>query len=472
VSDPNYNDVGLLLHFDGTDGSTTFTDDSSNGLTVTAHGNAQVDTAQSKFGGASLLLDGTGDYLTVADNAALDLGSGDFTIEAWIRPASLASKFPIYSQDGDVLGAAPVSIYVDTDGSVVLEQDAWPTVISSSGAVVVNAWQHVALVRDYWGDVSVYVDGISRGLSGAGGAYTSTEGHNIGALLVYGSFTDYADGHIDDLRITPGVERYTGNFTPPTAAFPNSAAAIGSDVRVSLESPLGAPESTITIRPPSDIRVSLPSPVGLPSAVLEMAKAAFVSLPSPLAPPKASVLCDFTSLITDTTERYVVQLTGNPVVSVPVSSWQATVQKGQQSFLQVVVPAASQYLSELSSRLSTGEFIVLRETEIDGQTVRSEMARARIDDVTINEGPTNSTATVRGYTTAFDDSVSAQTVTLRKVRSRSQTLGGASRVRCSIDWLLRPGQTVTDGEVTFDVAYINYFVPTVGDSYMDVGTRG
>ena len=47
----------LLLHCNGTDGSTTFTDEI--GKTVTANGNAQIDTAQSKFGGASGLFDGT-----------------------------------------------------------------------------------------------------------------------------------------------------------------------------------------------------------------------------------------------------------------------------------------------------------------------------------------------------------------------------------------------------------------------------
>ena len=51
--DPYFANVSLLLHCDGSDASTTFTDSSSNGHTVTASNDAQIDTAQSKFGGAS-----------------------------------------------------------------------------------------------------------------------------------------------------------------------------------------------------------------------------------------------------------------------------------------------------------------------------------------------------------------------------------------------------------------------------------
>jgi len=69
----------------GTDGSTTFTDSSSASRTVSSTGNAAISTDEFKFGGSSLELDGNGDLLTIADNNAFDFGSGDFTIEAWIK---------------------------------------------------------------------------------------------------------------------------------------------------------------------------------------------------------------------------------------------------------------------------------------------------------------------------------------------------------------------------------------------------
>ena len=77
----------VLLQFNGADASTTITDVNAGGSahTWTANGNAQIDTAQSKFGGASLLCDGTGDYVTTPDHADFTLGSSDFTIDCWFQ---------------------------------------------------------------------------------------------------------------------------------------------------------------------------------------------------------------------------------------------------------------------------------------------------------------------------------------------------------------------------------------------------
>ncbi|MCH7827478.1 MAG: hypothetical protein IIC75_05850 [Bacteroidetes bacterium] len=75
----------LMLHMNGTDTSTVFTDDSASAHSVTANGNAQIDTAQSVFGGASGLFDGTGDYLSIPDNADFDVGGGDWCVDFRVR---------------------------------------------------------------------------------------------------------------------------------------------------------------------------------------------------------------------------------------------------------------------------------------------------------------------------------------------------------------------------------------------------
>ena len=72
--DPYYGNVSLLLYGDGANGSTTITDSSPTPKTVTAVGNAQISTAQSKFGGASIAFDGAGDYLIVPSTGT----PGDF----------------------------------------------------------------------------------------------------------------------------------------------------------------------------------------------------------------------------------------------------------------------------------------------------------------------------------------------------------------------------------------------------------
>ena len=78
IGDPNFANVTLLLHSDGTSGSTTFTDNSNSSRTITASGNAQIDTTIKKFGSGSAEFDGTNSKLTISGNP---LGSGDFTIE-------------------------------------------------------------------------------------------------------------------------------------------------------------------------------------------------------------------------------------------------------------------------------------------------------------------------------------------------------------------------------------------------------
>ncbi len=82
--DQYYNNVNLLLRLTGSNGSTTFVDNSSSPKTMTANGNAQISTAQTKFSGGSLYLDGNGDYLTTPNTTSLLLGTNDFTIECFL----------------------------------------------------------------------------------------------------------------------------------------------------------------------------------------------------------------------------------------------------------------------------------------------------------------------------------------------------------------------------------------------------
>ena len=82
----------VMAHCNGEDGSSSFPDDSGHSRTITRVGTAQVDTAQSKFGGAALLCDGNSDYLSVTDFTELDLGSADFTFDFWVKFASTSGS--------------------------------------------------------------------------------------------------------------------------------------------------------------------------------------------------------------------------------------------------------------------------------------------------------------------------------------------------------------------------------------------
>jgi hypothetical protein len=216
--DPNFANVSLLLHGNGTNGSTTFIDNSPNAFTVTAVGNAQIDTTIKKYGTGSIELDGTGDYLTVPSNAVLGLGAGDYTIELWIY---LTLDFNVngkgvitanYLNNFAVIGANSGT------GNRIDFYYAGAAFSTSTTFINLNTWTHIAICR-LSGTTKIYFNGNQVGtsnlLTGTGVAntvYVGTLSHDIPQTM---------SGYIDDVRITKGVARYTANFTPPSTQFPD-----------------------------------------------------------------------------------------------------------------------------------------------------------------------------------------------------------------------------------------------------------
>ena len=223
--DPYWNSVVAALHLDGTDAATTITD--SKGAHVwTARGNAQIDTAQSKFGGASLLLDGTGDWIDTPDHADFNtLLNTDFTIDFWLRINSLAASGNIFSQfEDDGAPAQYFNAYVNTSGYLALTQAPGSgvgadKVFNSGAAMTTNTWYWYRLVRA--SDVLyAWLDGATTGSVSYTGTYSTLSSvAAIGADTFSGA--SYFNGWLDDYRITKGVARSsgTGAITVPTAAF-------------------------------------------------------------------------------------------------------------------------------------------------------------------------------------------------------------------------------------------------------------
>jgi hypothetical protein len=208
----------LLLHGNGSNGSTTFTDNSPNGFSVTRNGNAQISTVQSKFGGASILLDGSGDYLTIPTNAAFNFGSGAYTFEAWIYLTSIdAGGSTIFS-----IGSSTNSLVfiVGTDGGLSLSKyGVGGIIIGNAGDVTLNTWTHVAVSRvsTAANQTRLFVNGILKTTG------TDSNTHINAPAPIVGGFSNLTDydiiGNIDDLRITKGVALYTAAFTPPVREF-------------------------------------------------------------------------------------------------------------------------------------------------------------------------------------------------------------------------------------------------------------
>jgi hypothetical protein len=183
-------------------------------------GDAQISTAQSKFGGGSMYFDGS-DYLTTkpssTDNFAM--GTGDWTVECWLYLTAVSG---IIQSVFDTLpfsagATTAVRIFISS-GAVQLYQYSTP--VTSGGSLSTNIWYHIAVckasgitrifvngsqVNTNYSDIANYICGANRPIIGAEGF----------------SLLNPLNGYIDDMRVTKGYARYTANFTPPTAAFPN-----------------------------------------------------------------------------------------------------------------------------------------------------------------------------------------------------------------------------------------------------------
>lgn len=220
IGDASFDSVSLLLHMDGSNGSTTFTDSSSNIFTVTANGNAQISTTQSKFGGASGYFDGTGDYLESTSSAYL-FGTGDFCIEFWFNASAAFSGTAqtfcgVWSSSNFAWIAQATSTSVSCSFG---NGSAFSTSISNNWtAPSTGTWNHLAITRSgtaaylFMNGSQLSTATVSTNISGTG---TMSIGRNTDGNQQY--FT----GYIDEFRITKGAARYTASFTAPTAPFPN-----------------------------------------------------------------------------------------------------------------------------------------------------------------------------------------------------------------------------------------------------------
>jgi hypothetical protein len=180
-------------------------------------GNAQISTAQSKFGGSSISFDGTGDLLRYRNTASVaTFGTGDFTIETWVRFNSVTGTQVITDFRDGVSTALPTLYVVGTQ----LRYYANGADQITGGTLAVNTWYHIALARSGT-STRLFLDGVQIGSTYTDSTnYAATANVYIADWYSFATFTYPLNGYIDDLRITKGVARYTANFTPPAAAFP------------------------------------------------------------------------------------------------------------------------------------------------------------------------------------------------------------------------------------------------------------
>jgi hypothetical protein len=233
VGGGNDSDVVLMLHMNGTDGSTTFTDSSTSGHSVyTAQGSAQLDTAYSKFGSASGIFESsTADYVNYTDSNDWFMSTGNFTIDFWVMFESTTANQGLIQQYQGANDYATLW-WDDTINFLMFT-------IYSGGVEKVNigagwtpslyTWYHIALVRNSntW---TFYIDGTELTNGTDADAWPDLDG-----CLDIGKYLDvnYLDGWMDEVRISKGVARWTSDFSAPSRAYisPQNYFLLGTPIR-------------------------------------------------------------------------------------------------------------------------------------------------------------------------------------------------------------------------------------------------
>ena len=204
----------LMLHMDGVDDGTVFTDDSESNHTVTRV-NALTKTGTKKFGTAAGYFDGSGDYLTLPDSTDWNFGSDPFTIDFWYYCTTAGVGFLISRNNY----TGPYDGWYLTVGT-----DAFRFVTNNNTnggltteSVPRNEWVHLALTYDGT-RTYLFINGVLDGGIVLGSVQNYSTDVCIGCLHPSYINPQFFNGYIDELRIS-NTARWTSNFTPETGPY-------------------------------------------------------------------------------------------------------------------------------------------------------------------------------------------------------------------------------------------------------------
>lgn len=213
--DASFASVSLLLPLTGANGSTSFKDLSNNNLTVSRFGDSQISTTQSKFSGlGSLYLDGTGDYLSVPNDAAFSL-TGDFTVEWFGYGASYGRVIARWNLSNALGWLAAIDATALTWG----EANSGTFVAARTFSISTpssSAWHHVAFCRSGT-SLRAFFNGTQ-----VGSTVTTSSNHtpavSTATTIGQAENTTYVTGYLSNIRVTKAA-RYTTTFTPSVIPF-------------------------------------------------------------------------------------------------------------------------------------------------------------------------------------------------------------------------------------------------------------
>ena len=228
-SDDEFDNVSFLSHFDGSNNGTNivYDDGSDSNHTITVGGTP----SQGSFGPFARVdgewsnhFSGNSDYFDVAASSDFAFGTGDFTVELFIKtsdPSADSYDRRMYlndGPDGNAIGNIMLLLVAASPNSGKVGVQTNGLIITSSTVVTDGAWHHVAMVRSS-GTLSLYIDGTSEGTPVSNtDNITANSGSPRPRIGSYGAAGGDFNGYVSNLRVLSSA-LYTSNFTPPTSAL-------------------------------------------------------------------------------------------------------------------------------------------------------------------------------------------------------------------------------------------------------------
>lgn len=215
----------LELLFNGTNGSTTFTDTSGYNRTVTGTGGLALSTAQFKSSPSSVLMDGSDDILTISSINMPTAPTDEFTFECWIRMNNIVGSghmgIATMMRNTGLATSGPWSLEIDEDpgpsGKMIyltlrFNDNTTASAYGNITTFTTGVWYHIAFVKQ-GNNYKVYVNGTQEiSLTSSKTLSTSPDGLVLGRP--YTNPTNYYAGcYMDDVRVLP-YAKYLANFTP------------------------------------------------------------------------------------------------------------------------------------------------------------------------------------------------------------------------------------------------------------------
>lgn len=264
-----------LLHMDGADSGTTFTDETGIN-TIVVGGSAVTSTTSPKYGTASgYFPGGNTDRVRLEPDWSPDhnFAGGNLTIEGWFKEDNVSrDDMTMAEKDDGAYSAGSWALRINETGASVGDvafylRDYHATnamLVSSSTGFDDNAWHHVAVTRneDRW---KLFVDGVVEASVTFATSVTDLNTDGAVTYIYLGNSKTVSrgwTGYLDDWRITKGHARYTVAFTPPSAALPDDPDDGG---RTGATGPAGPDGVNVPGDPGDDAQVSV-KPITLPSA--------------------------------------------------------------------------------------------------------------------------------------------------------------------------------------------------------------